>query len=411
MDHKKETYSVAIVAPTTFHYQAPLFRSLAAHPRIDLTVYVCSNEAVNGQEVLRTYKTEGRWGVEDEMLEGYNHKFLRNYSYRGSYLNWPFGLINLGIFGEIRKKRPDVVILMAWTNPTWYLAILACVLFRVPYLYMTDANIQPERSRPWWKRILKRLLLQHLIFQMASGFLSAGTSNDEFYRYYGVPDKKLVPFAFSWGYDRLLDKSAELAVRKNEFRLEMGIPEDEFVLMYCGRLSKEKGTSLLLNAFQIAKPEKTTLLFVGDGDLRESLEDYVEEHHLGSVLFCGFKDRVEIPKIYTVADTLVLPSMSETWGIVVNEAMCFSLPLIVSDQVGSTTDMLRDGYNGFLFSSGDADALAERILRMSRLSKSKQGKMAAGSLALIQNWITRDLGESLVNYIDIIHPTQEEQSD
>jgi glycosyltransferase involved in cell wall biosynthesis len=410
MSDKKESYSVAIVAPTTFHYQAPLFRSLAAHPRIDLIVYVCSDEAISGQEVLRTYKTEERWGVEDEMLDGYNHKFLRNYAFNGSYLKWPFGLVNLGIISEIKKSRPDVVILMAWTNPTWYLAILACLICRIPYLYMTDANIQPERARPRWKRVLKRILLRYLVFQKASGFLSAGTSNNEFYRYYGVPDEKLVPFAFSWGYDRLLYKSAELTVRKKELRMEMGIPEDEFVLMYCGRLSKEKGTSLLLDAFRRANPEKTTLLFVGDGDLRESLETYVHEHHMGSVRFCGFQNRVEIPKVYTVADGLVLPSFSETWGIVVNEAMCFSLPLIVSDQVGSTTDMLKEGYNGFLFPSGDAGALAESILKMTRLSKETQKEMAAGSLELIQKWISRDLGESLVNYIDSINSSQRERT-
>ena len=69
MFDKKEPYSVAIVAPTTFHYQVPLFRTLAEHPRIKLVVYICSDEAVNGQEVLRTYKTEGRWGIESEMLE------------------------------------------------------------------------------------------------------------------------------------------------------------------------------------------------------------------------------------------------------------------------------------------------------------------------------------------------------
>ena len=131
---------------------------------------------------------------------------------------------------------------------------------------------------------------------------------------------------------------------------------------------------------------------------------------MGSVRFCGFQNRVEIPKVYTVADGLVLPSFNETWGIVVNEAMCFSLPLIVSDQVGSTMDMLKEGYNGFLFPSGDAGALAESILKMTRLSKETQKEMAAGSLELIQKWISRDLGESLVNYIDSIHSSQRERT-
>ena len=67
------------------------------------------------------------------MLKGYRSKLLRNYSPQPSYLKWPFGLVNVGILKEIILSRPDAVILMSWMNPTWWMAVAACVLFKIPF--------------------------------------------------------------------------------------------------------------------------------------------------------------------------------------------------------------------------------------------------------------------------------------
>ena len=89
MGLNKPRYKVTIIAPTCFYYQVALFRQLAVHPRIDLTVYFCSEEALHAQDVQKMYKSDGRWGGETELLEGYTYKFLRNYSPSPSYLQCP----------------------------------------------------------------------------------------------------------------------------------------------------------------------------------------------------------------------------------------------------------------------------------------------------------------------------------
>ena len=113
MTSAKSSYKVSIVAPTCFYYQSGLFRELAAHPGLDLTVYFCSEEGLSAQDIQEMYKVEAQWGANEELLEGYGFKFLRNYASRGSYLRWPFGLINFGIIKEIILGRPDVVVLMS----------------------------------------------------------------------------------------------------------------------------------------------------------------------------------------------------------------------------------------------------------------------------------------------------------
>ena len=400
---ESRVYKVAIVAPTCFYYQVGFFQSLAAHPRMDQTVYFCSEEANRSSDVLKKFKADCSWGIEEELLEGYNYKFLRNYSPWPSYLRSVVGLMNFGIVGEILKNKPDVVILMSWMNPTWWLAILACLFTGIPFLYLTDQNVQRDVSGPIWKRWVKRLILGRVLFRLTAGFLCAGTANRLLYAFYGVPDNKLVPFAFSWVSETLLQVSDELSSQKSLIKAELGIPEGSYAILYCGRLSPEKSPMNLLRAYEKVDLPGKALVVVGDGDLMENLKNYVDSHNIESVYFFGFQNRREIPKYYAASDLLVLPSDQETWGIVVNEALCFGLPVITSDQVGAARDLVTEGYNGFSFPCGDTDKLADYIKQLMEMSDVDRYAMKARSRAIIESWTKRDLTDSLGDFLDFIY--------
>lgn len=133
------------------------------------------------------------------------------------------------------------------------------------------------------------------------------------------------------------------------------------------------------------------------------MQDYTEKHSLDSVIFFGFRDRNEIKKYYATSDLLVLPSGRETWGIVVNEAMCFGLPVIASDQVGAARDLMRDGENGFVYPSGDVAALAARLQQVVDLTEEERRLMGLRSRRLIERWVKRDLVQSLDQNYDFIY--------
>ena len=401
MNATKSRYKVAIVAPTCFYYQADLFRQLTAHPRIDLTVYFCSDEGLSARDVQQMYRVDEQWGGSDELLEGYQFKFLRNYAPQPSYLKWPFGLINLGVLKEIIVGRPAVVILMSWMNPTWWMALVACVLLRIPFLYMTDANVEIERYRSKRKRQIKRLALGKTLFKLCSGFLCAGTANRRLYRLYGVPERKLFQFAYSWGYDSLREKSAQLKPQRSRIRAELGIPEESLVILFCGRLSREKNLFHLIEAYHRLDHERKYLIIVGDGELKVSLQDYIDQIGAESVRFFGFQNRDQIVKYYTISDLLVLPSVRETWGIVVNEAMCFGLPVIVSIQVGAGVDLVADGRNGYRVPT-DGDGLFLSIQQITDLPEEERLLMGMRSVDIIKEWSNRNLAELLVEIIETL---------
>jgi glycosyltransferase involved in cell wall biosynthesis len=110
------------------------------------------------------------------------------------------------------------------------------------------------------------------------------------------------------------------------------------------------------------------ILFVGDGELKSDLERLAEQSPVVKTQFVGFKNQTEISSYYCASDLLVLPSRyGETWGLVVNEALCHGIPGVVSEAVGCAPDLIENGVTGERFDTGSAEALAQTIIRAREL--------------------------------------------
>lgn len=138
-------------------------------------------------------------------------------------------------------------------------------------------------------------------------------------------------------------------------------------VLFAGRLEKEKGVQILLEALKHVKEEvpAVRLLIAGDGSYRKHLEELVERLQLlQHVSFLGWLSPEEMREVYREAWCLVLPSVwAEGLGMVLVEAGLMGRPAIGSDW-GGIRDIIRDGYNGYLVPPEDAKALAEAILRI-----------------------------------------------
>jgi len=146
-------------------------------------------------------------------------------------------------------------------------------------------------------------------------------------------------------------------------RARAGAGEDGLLVLYAGRLEREKGVHVLLEAWRRADlGPQARLALAGEGPLREEAE-----RAAGGVGVLGYVDAPDLPALYAAADVLVLPSIrtatfTEPWGLVVNEAMLQSTPAIVTDAVGAAAGgLVRDGRNGLVVPAGDAGALAARL--------------------------------------------------
>jgi glycosyltransferase involved in cell wall biosynthesis len=139
-----------------------------------------------------------------------------------------------------------------------------------------------------------------------------------------------------------------------------------FVVLYCGQFIQRKGLRYLLEAYASIKMrhQDVALVMIGYGPERVLLLEQVERSGLSDVHVVDHVELTEMPKMYAMADVFVLPSLEETWGLVVNEAMACGLPVIVTDRAGASIDLVRQGENGYVIPAGDSAAIAECVTRL-----------------------------------------------
>ena len=114
----------------------------------------------------------------------------------------------------------------------------------------------------------------------------------------------------------------------------------------------------------------------------------------------------KLPAYLGSADAFVLPSFSETWGLVVNEAMAAGLPVLLSRTVNAANDLLKDSVNGFGFDAFDTGDIARAILQYIRLDEHTKDLMSAASLQIIDSMSYQKMGLQLMAALLTISATK-----
>jgi glycosyltransferase involved in cell wall biosynthesis len=151
------------------------------------------------------------------------------------------------------------------------------------------------------------------------------------------------------------------------YRQALGLPARFF--LFAGRLVPEKGTFDLLRAYDALAPEvrkEIGLVFVGDGAARSTLHERAATISPGAIHFAGFAQREHLATYYALADALVFPTHTDTWGLVVNEAMACGLPVISSSAAGCVADLIENGWNGRVVSGGEIGQLTSAMDELAR---------------------------------------------
>lgn len=364
---------LAIVASHVIQYQDPFFRLLAKEPGIDLTVIYCSSA---GAETYRDedMKTTLRWDI--DLLQGYRHITLRNFGFGDGYTR----LINPGIVPAIARGRYDAVIFMlGWGSISALLGIAACRISQTPFYLYGDSSFPPPATA---FRAKVRAAFIRAVFRLASGFMTSGVLNAEYYRHYGGDPKTF--FLLPWAVDneRFETASRFAPGERDELRARYGIGRDRVVFLFSAKLVARKDPLTLLRAYRrMQHRDRAAIVFMGDGELRPQLEEPASD----GVHLIGFINQADIPKHYAMCDVFVLPSLYEPRGAVINEAMACGLPVIVTDRCGSIGDVVLEGDNAFIYPAGDADALA-RDMDLLTADDALRGRMARRSREIIATW-------------------------
>jgi glycosyltransferase involved in cell wall biosynthesis len=368
-------------------YQAPMLRLISAQPDIDLTVYFQSDLSVGG------YADPGfgqrvKWDI--PLIDGYQHEILP-----GIWRNGPIAAqrpINWGFTSRLHRSRFDALWVHGYARWVNWTAML-CARARGLAVLVRDEATLFSAERSLIRRHEKRVFFATLS-KLASAFLAIGSANRDYYLAHGIPAERIftMPYCVDNAFfaDRARQAQALRARLRSDLQLDAGCP----VILYASKFEPRKRPRDLLLAYErlVSGSDaagKPFLLFLGDGELRNSLEAEARSKGLHAVRFLGFRNQSELPAFYDLCDVFVLPSTSEPWGLVVNEVMATGRPVVVSDQVGCARDLVTDGLNGFIFPAGDVDALAEALRRV-LADPDRAARMGVASSEFMSKWSFSD---------------------
>jgi glycosyltransferase involved in cell wall biosynthesis len=383
------SYRVAFQTSHVIQYQAPMFRYLAAHPDIDLTVLFGSRA---GAETYLDVElgVELKWDI--DLLSGYPHRFLKSYRLGSG----PFQQVTPGLFSGIRQGDFDAVIVSGWGTAASWITIAACQASGTPFFLYGDNSFIPDESSV--RSRLRSVLLRRIV-RSAAGALSMGTMNAAYYRHYGMHDQRIFHFPYAVENERFFRDSQMTGRERNELRARYGIDTDRVVIIFPGKLIDRKNPLHVLEAVtHMGHREKVAVAYLGDGAEQKRLEQFSSENHLDAVHFLGFVNQAEIPRTYAMADIMVLPSSFDPRGTVTNEAMASGLPVVVSDMVGvyGEGDIVRDGQNGFVYPVGDNMQFAKLLDRLTASTELRE-RMGRRSREIISTWNFQADAEGLLN--------------
>lgn len=311
-------------------FRIPSFNALAKNHDVDLHLAVVAEN-----DPRRRYAVDpGKFQFAYHVLRG------RSFQARGRWL-----VLNSGFKQILQEVRPEAILVGGWNQPVFWYALLAARRRSIPALLWVESTQRDARIENRIAGSFRRSAVR-----LADGFVVPGRASAEFLQTFGVGADRIAVAP-----NAVEPNLTSLGCRQSA-RDELGLAG--FLLLYVGRLEHEKGVDVLMRAMHNVSAR---LAVVGDGSMRAELERLAPP---GRVIFVGHVARDELSKWYAAADAFVLPSRSDVWGMVLNEAAAAGLPLVASDVAGAAYDLIEGGVNGYLVPPGDSTTLAETLRRV-----------------------------------------------
>ena len=377
----RRPYRLAIVQGHTSQFDAPLYRLIASDDDVELTVYYTEKDVELFDPELGR---QSGWSKSD--YGGYHHRYL-SHSLRGRVID---------IFRLI-KTDPDLIIINGYTSALYLTIAVSAFLHRNKVGLRSDSLPTPVRT---WKSRVKKAVFSVLHSLFATGH-PTGKLAAKNLQELGFSANALFRFPYCVDNDWLAAAASEHYRYRGDIKRGLGISPRSVVLVAVQKLIAREDPMTLLRAFHACSSQglMVELVCVGDGALREDMEEYIVANRLTSVHLVGYQQYRELPKFYSIADVFIHSARREPWGGSVGEAMACGLPVILSDQVGAGADLLTPGETGFVFQAGNCHQLQHHISTLV-LDAGLRGAMSDACVRRIQGLHYREALKSIKSALE-----------
>jgi 1,2-diacylglycerol 3-alpha-glucosyltransferase len=310
----------------------------------------------------------------------------------GTLEQQPSKVLSRQLVDLLNKLNPSVIVIAGYRYAPMRAAFRWARQQNQKTVLLSDSQWCDRPRHPIKEWLKSQWIKKHCDAAFVSGARAA-----DYAQQWGLPSNRI------WrGYD---------VVDNNHFT-HYSSPHSQSILdaphfLYVGRLSPEKNLTALFQAYHHyrTQPGATLwpLVIVGSGSDAARLQADANRFNISPFIhWAGFQQIEDLPTYYAQASTLILPSLSEPWGLVVNEAMAAGLPVLVSDRCGCVPDLVFPGVNGYVFDPTQPTQLAEAMLRLTRLSDGQRQQMGAASRQIIAHYTPQTWAIALSDCIQTI---------
>ena len=255
--------------------------------------------------------------------------------------------------------NPKLIYLNGYYDSAYW-AVIAYAKLKNIKIIIDSESTETSRERVWWKEKIKKIIIPRM-----DGYLCLGTKATEYIIKLGVKQEKILSTRnIGIANDKVSILYQNASFIKDSAKKQLNLLPYNFI--YAGRFSPIKNLLMLIEAFAQAikkfdNQHNWGLILSGDGSEKEALKSLVSSKNMEGITFLPSCEWHEVPARYALADVAILPSLSEPFGFLVNEALVYGMPIIVSNRCGSAFDLVQEGENGYTFDPTKKEDLVEKM--------------------------------------------------
>lgn len=297
---------------------------------------------------------------------------------------------------KVRKylldRSYDKIVISNPTSPTGIYA--AAVLKAHGRKYIVESDGAFPSGASGIKSKIKKFVMAD-----ATVCFSTADTHDEYYMESGVKKENLRRYPFTSIGDKDIEIAQKLIAEnsKEELKAKLGMTEEKIVLSV-GQFVHRKGYDILFEAVK-SFDENTGVYIIGGTPTEEYLE-FVEKNNLKNIHFEGFKKKDELAQYYAASDIFVLPTREDIWGLVINEAMAFGLPIVTTDRCVAGLELIKNGENGFIVPVENSAELYKKINELLTLNNEDYCEMQKNAVEKIKQYTYERMAEAHISVFE-----------
>lgn len=289
----------------------------------------------------------------------------------------------------LKRGVYDYIFITNMSTPTGMLAIEYLRWKKMDYFLESEGGFAKD-GKGFKEKIKKHIM------SGAKLYFSTTPIGDEYFLMYGATKDKLVKYPFTSIYEKDILKQVLSEEEKRILRKELSIQEEK-VIITVGQFIPRKGFDILLKACE--KLSKNIGIYLIGGIPTDEYILMKEQLKLDNVHFVGFKRTNELAKYYKCADFFVFPTREDVWGLVINEAMAYGLPIITTDKCIAGLELIKNGENGYIVPVEDENILYEQMNKLI-LDAALRKKMGENSLKKIHEYTFETMAKVHIDFLN-----------